>query len=147
MKNRDVIAKLNSFGIHKVIMLALALAMFCIAEPSFAASSKKARNAVKTSQKTSKKQPVKKAPSKKARISSKKMIAANAKKLSAQKPSLVTTVTKRGPAGISDSQRELEIRGQSRNLSMMLVLKNRNENIDFVKPRDSYREEIQQTGF
>ncbi len=53
----------------------------------------------------------------------------------------------RMPAGISDSQKNLEIRGQSRNLSMLLILKNRHENIDFVKPRDSYREEIQKTGF
>lgn len=50
-------------------------------------------------------------------------------------------------AGISDSQKSLEIRGQSRNLSMLLVLKNRHENIDFVKPRESYREEITQTEF
>jgi len=57
----------------------------------------------------------------------------------------------RGPsslsAGISDSQKSLEIRGQSRNLSMLLVLKNRHENIDFVKPRESYREEVPQTAF
>lgn len=54
----------------------------------------------------------------------------------------------RSPAsGVSDSQKSLEIRGQSRNLSMLLVLKNRHENIDFVKPRETYREEIQKTGF
>ena len=49
--------------------------------------------------------------------------------------------------GVSDSQTALEIRGQSRNLSMLLILKNRHENIDFVKPRDSYKEEIAKTGF
>jgi hypothetical protein len=57
----------------------------------------------------------------------------------------------RGPAslsaGISDSQKSLEIRGQSRNLSMLLVLKNRHENIDFVKPRETYRTEIQNTQY
>ena len=53
----------------------------------------------------------------------------------------------RAPAGVSDSQKSLEIRGQSRNLSMLLVLKNRHENIDFVKPRETYREEIQKTDF
>jgi hypothetical protein len=50
-------------------------------------------------------------------------------------------------AGVSDSQKSLEIRGQSRNLSMLLVLKNRHENIDFVKPRETYRDEISKTDF
>jgi hypothetical protein len=39
----------------------------------------------------------------------------------------------------------LEVRGQSRNLSMMLVLKNRKENIDFVHPREHYQNEIRAT--
>lgn len=62
-------------------------------------------------------------------------------------PSKKSSFIARGPAGVSDSQRALEIRGQSRNLSMLLVLKNRQDNIDFVKPRDSYHDEIQKTGF
>ena len=71
-----------------------------------------------------------------------------AKVASVSKRSMAPTA-RRAPAsaGIADSQRALEIRGQSRNLSMLLVLKNRNESIDFVKPRDSYHEEIQRTGF
>lgn len=42
----------------------------------------------------------------------------------------------------TSGQRALEIRGQSRTLSMMLVLKNGKENINFVKVRRHYREEI-----
>ena len=61
-----------------------------------------------------------------------------------QKP---TSIASRSPSQTSDSQKALEIKGQSRNLSMMLVLKNRADNIDFVKPRETYREEIKNTGF
>lgn len=51
------------------------------------------------------------------------------------------------PSGVSDSQKALEVKGQARNLSMMLVLKNRSDNIDFVKPRQNYNDEIKNTGF
>lgn len=90
-----------------------------------------------------------------------KVAKTNAPKAVAKKAALPPKATKqaavqrapaqRGPAslsaGISDSQKSLEIRGQSRNLSMLLVLKNRHENIDFVKPRETYRDEITQTEF
>lgn len=49
--------------------------------------------------------------------------------------------------GMSDSQKSFEIRGQSRNISMLLVLKNRNDSIDFVKPREHYQSEISKTSF
>jgi len=82
----------------------------------------------------------------------KKIVLFTQAELDAKKPAAAAKApVGRAPAslstGISDSQKSLEIRGQSRNLSMLLVLKNRHENIDFVKPRESYREEIQQTGF
>ncbi len=53
----------------------------------------------------------------------------------------------RQPAGLSDSNTALEVRGQSRNLSMMLVLKNRKSDIDFVKPRETYSTEVQNTAY
>ena len=53
----------------------------------------------------------------------------------------------RAPNGVSDSNKALEVKGQTRNLSMMLTLKNRGDNIDFVKPRQNYQSEIKNTGF
>lgn len=47
----------------------------------------------------------------------------------------------------SDSEKALEVRGQSRNLSLMLVLKNNKESLDFVQPRNSFRKEIQNTNY
>jgi hypothetical protein len=58
-----------------------------------------------------------------------------------------TLPQKRTVNSVSDSEKALEVRGQSRNLSMMLVLKNRKDSIDFVKPRETYSEEIKNTGF
>jgi len=79
-----------------------------------------------------------------AKLPAKKTIAPSANKTLAKDASKTPS---RRPAGLSDSDKSLEIRGQSRNLSMLLVLKNRHENIDFVKPRDSYHDEIQKTDF
>ncbi|PWU17291.1 MAG: hypothetical protein C5B49_09225 [Bdellovibrio sp.] len=50
-------------------------------------------------------------------------------------------------AGMAGEQRAVEVRGQSRTLSMMLVLKNGKENVDFVKPRKDYNSEILATQF
>ena len=52
----------------------------------------------------------------------------------------------RAPATM-DSGAALEVRGQSRNLSMMLVLKNKKRDIDFVKPRENYSREMQNTSY
>jgi hypothetical protein len=41
----------------------------------------------------------------------------------------------------------LEIRGQTRTLSMMLVLQSRRDKIDFIKPRKDYRDRILQTEY
>ena len=46
------------------------------------------------------------------------------------------------PTGDSDTQKPLEVNGQSRNLNMMLVLRNDKDKIKFVKIRESYRNEI-----
>lgn len=46
-----------------------------------------------------------------------------------------------------DVNRSLEVRGQTRNLSMMLILKNAKDNIDFVKVRENYQTEISSTEF
>ena len=53
----------------------------------------------------------------------------------------------RGPSGVNDSDKVFEVRGQSRNLSMMLVLKNRKDNIDFVKARENFASEIKETSY
>ena len=42
----------------------------------------------------------------------------------------------------SGSQKPLEVNGQSRNLNMMLVLRNDKDKIKFVHPRENYRDEI-----
>ena len=53
----------------------------------------------------------------------------------------------RNLSSVSDSNSALEVRGQSRNLSMLLVLKNRKDNVNFVKPREHYSTEIQNTSY
>ena len=47
----------------------------------------------------------------------------------------------------SEESEGLEIRGQTRTLSMMLVLQNRRDKIDFIKPRRDYRDRILQTEY
>jgi hypothetical protein len=47
----------------------------------------------------------------------------------------------------NDPNKALEVRGQSRTLSMMLVLKNGKEGINFIKVRESYRPEITSTPY
>ncbi len=49
--------------------------------------------------------------------------------------------------GSVDSNAALEVRGQARTLSMMLVLKNGKDGINFIKVRKDYRPEIQATEF
>jgi hypothetical protein len=58
----------------------------------------------------------------------------------------VNSAGNRAPASL-DPNRAVEIRGQSRTLSMMLVLKNGKENINFVKVRKDYNAEIKATEF
>jgi hypothetical protein len=64
-----------------------------------------------------------------------------------------TSQTERKPTALAagvpsgDPNKALEIRGQSRTLSMMLVLKNGKENINFIKVRKDYRPEISSTQF
>lgn len=48
-----------------------------------------------------------------------------------------------GGGGEADGgQKPLEVNGQSRNLNMMLVLRNDKDKIKFVKVRENYRDEI-----
>jgi hypothetical protein len=49
--------------------------------------------------------------------------------------------------GKNDPNHAVEIRGQSRTLSMMLVLKNGKENINFIKIRKDYSPEIAGTQY
>ena len=44
--------------------------------------------------------------------------------------------------GSGDLQKPLEVNGQSRNLNMMLVLRNDKDKIKFVKVRENYHDEI-----
>ena len=53
----------------------------------------------------------------------------------------------RAPGSVNDSDKVFEVRGQSRNLSMMLVLKNRKDNLEFVKARENYANEIKETSY
>ncbi len=50
-------------------------------------------------------------------------------------------------AAAADPNRAVEVRGQARTLSMMLVLKNGKENINFIQVRKDYNPEIQATEF
>lgn len=53
-----------------------------------------------------------------------------------------------GRGGVpNDPTKAVEIRGQSRTLSMMLVLKNGKENINFIKIRKDYQPEIAGTQY
>lgn len=50
-------------------------------------------------------------------------------------------------AGTMNSNKSFEIRGQARTLSMMLILRNGKENVNFVKVRQDYATEIAKTEF
>lgn len=57
----------------------------------------------------------------------------------------------RAPAAAAPSTTEvdkpLEVKGQTRTLSMRLILKNGKERIQFVEERKDFKSEIQTTGF
>jgi hypothetical protein len=78
------------------------------------------------------------------------------KKMMKSSPAKTTKTIKstRSPATAGGSSmggigapKTLEIRGQSRNLNMLLILKNPIDQIDFIKPKTNYKEEIGQTNF
>jgi hypothetical protein len=76
---------------------------------------------------------------------------AKAKIASATKPQISAkagtfAAVSRAPAAV-DPNHAVEIRGQSRTLSMMLVLKNGKENINFIRVRKDYNAEIRATEF
>lgn len=52
----------------------------------------------------------------------------------------------RAPSGL-DANSTLEVRGQARTLSMMLVLKKSKDEISFIKVRKDFKPEIQTTEF
>ena len=49
--------------------------------------------------------------------------------------------------GLASAKKPLEVRGQSRQLSMMLVLKNSKDKIEFVKVRENFEKEILNTSY
>ena len=49
-------------------------------------------------------------------------------------------------AGVPDDK-PIEVRGQSRNLNMLLKLQNEREAIDFIKLRKNYKKEIKTQSF
>ena len=69
--------------------------------------------------------------------------------LGAMKRALASTggAGKTGDPAKLDPNAALEVRGQSRTLSMMLVLKNGKEAINFIKVRRDYRPEITTTPY
>ena len=56
-----------------------------------------------------------------------------------------TSAVSRGPA--RDPNAPIEVVGQSRNLNMLLILQNPNEEINFVKPRTDYKKEIENMNY
>lgn len=62
------------------------------------------------------------------------------------KSSFLSAPTIRKPATL-DPNSAVEVRGQARTLSMMLVLKNGKDSINFIKVRKDYRPEIQATDY
>ncbi len=46
---------------------------------------------------------------------------------------------------LQNIEKELKIRGQSRTISMLLVIKNKKETLDFIKVKDNYKQEIIKT--
>ena len=51
------------------------------------------------------------------------------------------------PYGEGLVKKPMEIKGQARNLSMLLTLKNNKDKIKFVEPRSDYRPEILKTNY
>lgn len=49
--------------------------------------------------------------------------------------------------GVQEAEKPLEVTGQSRNLSMVLVLKNEKDKIKFVEVRRNFKNEVKQTQF
>jgi hypothetical protein len=49
--------------------------------------------------------------------------------------------------GVAEAEKPLEVTGQSRNLSMVLVLKNDKDKIKFVEVRRNFKNEVKQTQF
>jgi hypothetical protein len=58
-----------------------------------------------------------------------------------QRQSPMQSLTQDAPV-LGGVQRSIEVRGQSRNLNMTLLLNNRTEAIRFVEPRKQYTNEI-----
>ena len=53
----------------------------------------------------------------------------------------------RAPSSLPGAGQSFQIRGQTRNLNMMLVLKNGKDEINFIKPRRNYRAKVLATQF
>jgi len=49
--------------------------------------------------------------------------------------------------GGGDLQKPLEVKGQTRNISMMLVNQNNKNKVKFVSGRNNFREEVLQTNY
>lgn len=53
----------------------------------------------------------------------------------------------KGSIAVTESDKPLKVTGQSRNVNMMLVLKNENEQIKFVKVRKNFQDKVAATHF
>lgn len=58
-----------------------------------------------------------------------------------------TQASYQAPSSATTSQKPLQVKGQTRALSMGLTLKNEKEKIDHIKPRDNFDEEIKDTNY
>ena len=52
-----------------------------------------------------------------------------------------------GGGSMGGMKKPIEVKGQSRTLSMMLILKNKKDRVNFVKIRNNFRPEILGTQF
>jgi hypothetical protein len=63
--------------------------------------------------------------------------------LFAQNPSTQPLAPVREPGSVGAAKDALEVYGQSRNLDMMLKVGDQEQNIDFIKYRTDYKEEME----
>jgi hypothetical protein len=98
-----------------------------------------------------KSRPASRAPGKGAKVPASRLASRSA--VSAHAHSRAATRAPSGMAGLGitngglTASKALEVRGQSRTLSMMLILRNGKENVNFVKVRQDYATEIAETEF
>lgn len=62
-------------------------------------------------------------------------------------PSAGGTPLSAPPSGVTEAEKPLEVSGQSRSFSLMMVSREEREALQFASPRSSYEEEISETPY